>query len=331
MNDPILLPSPAMQVEFAKALQLIRRRCLQDALFETVSQLSIPQLDQQLGQVAREADLALMARHGLRGELLFPVPLMLQANPQLLGYYRLLLGFSQKEFYARGRGTSRFKSMEEKGRIGSAIDIERDLAALCRALCEAGSLLLDGIRELPPSRHLLDDLTLLTVGPQLRGGVNNRLGSDGIVQVFEIIREIVSHAISSIDSGIIRIRSATGRTCIIEFSADPDIVIREEMVAGEYRNILAIEIKSGTDVSNIHNRIGEAEKSHQKARGRGFTECWTVINVLGLDMEKAHAESPTTNRFYGLAQLQSRRGDFYDDFRRRIVSLTSIPTVDNRG
>jgi hypothetical protein len=33
--------------------------------------------------------------------------------------------------------------------------------------------------------------------------------------------------------------------------------------------------KLDTDFSNIHNRIGEAEKSHQKARQTGYTEVAT--------------------------------------------------------
>jgi hypothetical protein len=32
---------------------------------------------------------------------------------------------------------------------------------------------------------------------------------------------------------------------------------------------VAVEIKGGKDYSNIHNRIGEAEKSHQKAKKEG--------------------------------------------------------------
>ncbi|MCC4593986.1 XcyI family restriction endonuclease, partial [Xanthomonas campestris pv. cannae] len=86
-----------------------------------------------------------------------------------------------------------------------------------------------------------------------------------------------------------------------------------------------IEDKSGTDVSNIHNRIGEAEKSHQNARQRGFTECWTVVNVGRLDMVKARSESPSTDRFYSLTALSLRAGDEYADFRRRVLSLTAIP------
>ncbi len=112
---------------------------------------------------------------------------------------------------------------------------------------------------------------------------------------------------------------------LIEFAPDPDIIIREEMAHRNYRNVVAIEIKSGTDVSNIHNRIGEAEKSHQKARQRGFTECWTIVNVNRLDLLKARSESPSTDRFYSLISLVTRTGEEYADFRRRVMSLTAIP------
>jgi hypothetical protein len=114
---------------------------------------------------------------------------------------------------------------------------------------------------------------------------------------------------------------------LIEFAPDPDIIILEEMEPNHFRNVVAIEVKSGTDISNIHNRIGEAEKSHQKARQQGFTECWTVVNVSKLDLKKAKGESPSTDRFYSLSELITRSGDEYDDFRRRILSLTAIPTA----
>jgi len=99
----------------------------------------------------------------------------------------------------------------------------------------------------------------------------------------------------------------------------------------EFRNIVAIEVKSGTDVSNIHNRIGEAEKSHQKARQCEYTECWTVINVANFDKEKAERESPSTDRFYSLALLDTATGAEYEDFRRRIISLTAISETEPYG
>ncbi len=92
-----------------------------------------------------------------------------------------------------------------------------------------------------------------------------------------------------------------------------------------FRNIIAIEIKGGTDFSNIHNRLGEAEKSHQKARQTGFVECWTVVNVDNINLKMASKESPSSNRFYRLSQIGSRKSEEYSDFKNRIVSLTGIP------
>jgi len=326
MTNKIKFPPPKLQVDFAFALKRFRAVYLQNALLETVRDMNITELDRQLAQYVIPADLAAMAKYGLRGELLFAVPAVLEKNPYLLGYYRLLMGYSQKEFYGRdkGFGVGYFKAMEEKGKIGKAA--AADISDLCTAFCNTASILLQGIGPLRLSRELLDDLALLTVGPQLRGGANNQRGADGIVQVFEIIREIVAHATAEVRESAIEVASATGRPFLIEFAPDPDIIIREEMAYQNYRNVVAIEIKSGTDASNVHNRIGEAEKSHQKARRRGFTECWTVVNVGRLDMVKAHSESPSTDRFYSLANLAARSGDEYDDFRRRVLSLTAIPT-----
>lgn len=320
----INLPTPQLQIDFAFALKRFRATYLQNALFATVGEMKITEIDQQLAQYVPEADLALLANYGLRGELLFPVPVVLEKNPYLLGYYRLLMGYSQKEFYGadKGFGTSPFKTMETSGRINKAV--ADDIPELCRAFCKVASALLHGIDTLHPSKEILDDLSLLTVGPQLRGGVNNQLGMAGIVKVFEVIRGIVAHAASDIRENAIEIASATGRKVLIEFAADPDIIIREEMTPGQFRNTVAIEIKSGTDISNIHNRIGEAEKSHQKARQKGFTECWTVVNVSRLDMDTARSESPSTNRFYSLAELEKGEGAEFDDFKMRVVSLTSI-------
>ncbi len=327
MTNTIKFPSPNLQIDFALALKRFRAVYLQSALLETVRNLNIAELDKQLAEFVPAHDLATLAQYGLRAELLFPVPALLEANPYLLGYYRLLMGYSQKEFYGRdkGFGVGYFKLMEDKGRAGARA--LADLPALCAAFCESASALLEGVGPLRVSRELLDDLTLLTVGPQLRGGANNQRGTAGIVLVFEIIQEIVAHATAEVRDSAIEVNSATGRSVLIEFAADPDIIIREEMEPQHYRNVVAIEVKSGTDVSNIHNRIGEAEKSHQKARQSGFTECWTVVNVSRLDMVKARSESPTTNRFYSLTALALRTGDEYDDFKRRVLSLTAIPST----
>jgi hypothetical protein len=212
--------------------------------------------------------------------------------------------------------------MEETGSLRSA---QRDaLDALCLALAVASKALLEGIGAKRISRDRLDDLALLTVGPQLRGGHNVRAGTAGITRVFQTISAIVSHATANTTPQLIELRNAAGRRILIQFGSDPDIRIQEEMTSGALRNIVAIEVKAGLDFSNIHNRIGEAEKSHQKAKADGYVERWTVVNVDRVDMTMARQESPSTDRFYRLSQIDSGTGEEYRDFYNRITALTGI-------
>lgn len=184
--------------------------------------------------------------------------------------------------------------------------------------------LVDGIGITRISRDLLDDLTLLTLGPQLRGSANVKKGSVSIQVVFELIRDIVRPAVTTATDKRLVLMNAARRRVTIQFASDPDIVIRELMSKGSYRNIIAVEVKGGTDISNIHNRIGEAEKSHQKARQSGYTECWTIVNVYKLDDAKARRESPSTNIFFHLSEIIQTDTVAYADFRNRILALTGI-------
>ena len=263
----INIPLPELQINFSKILKKIRGTYLQEALSKTIDIIILSKLDKELNEFVPEKYLKLLAKHGLRGELIFPVPYLLETNPFLLGYYRLLLGVSQKEFYSTAFGVSIFKTMEAKG-----ILLERNkvkLSVLCEALINSAIALADGIGEDNLNSNILDDLTLLTVGPQLRGGANVERGSAGIVDVFNVIYNIVKKSVVFSSSNKIELKNAAGRKVLIEFSSDPDIVIREKINENRYRNIVAIEVKGGRDFSNIHNRVGEAEKSHQKAKKSG--------------------------------------------------------------
>jgi len=258
-----------------------------------------------------------VAAAGLRGELVFPVPIILETSPRLLGYYRLLLGLSQKEFYSKGP-FGRFKHLEESGQI-----IERVmpmLPSLCRSLIGTASALVDGVDTLTAS--VIDDLQLLTLGPQLRGGRLNLLGQDAAREVFELLDHIASNAVTERDPRRLNLRNAAGRSVRIEFSADPDVCIYEDL-ASKTRPLVSIEIKGGQDVSNVHNRLGEAEKSHQKARKRGFFEFWTILGAAA-DMDMARRESPTTGHFFSLPQISDRRSAAFHEFRDLVRSILGI-------
>jgi hypothetical protein len=314
---PIL--SPALQLGFYERLEAARKAYLLPALRKQARELDIGLLDAELLKLAGNDKLAFVASRGLRGEIVFPVPYVLSSMPTLLGYYRLLLGFSQKEFY---RGPfARFKRMESEGVLtGTTLD---SLAPLCESLIESSWLLVNGLPDL--SQDSLNELTLLTLGPQFRGSRNVTLGIEAIRTVFALIKTIVSERVEEEGKSYLDIRSAAGRVFRIEFAPDPDIAIRQLLGDGSYRNRIAIEVKGGTDFSNIHNRLGEAEKSHQKAKGEGFTQFWTVINVAA-DIGRAvwKQETPTTNELFYLEQIADVRSKEHARFREYLVSELGI-------
>jgi len=53
------------------------------------------------------------------------------------------------------------------------------------------------------------------------------------------------------------------------------------MRANTFRQLIAIEVKAGSDFSNIHNRIGEAEKAIRKLRQMGLSSAgpWSMLTI----------------------------------------------------
>lgn len=313
---PIL--TPTVQLGFYQRLKEAQKTHLLPALLAHVGDLDIGQLDRELLDYVHSDRLAFVARKGLRGELVFPVPYILSTKPTLLGYYRLLLGFSQKEFF-KGPFT-RFKSMEAQGIL---TEPTRDLLrSLCESLVESSWILVNGLPEL--SGEIINSLTLLTLGPQLRGSRNVYLGVEAISTVFALIKAIVADHVTEEGETYLVVASAAGRAFRIEFSPDPDIAIRQVLADGSYRNRIAVEVKGGRDFSNIHNRLGEAEKSHQKAKADGFTQFWTVVNVAGIDETVWKQETPTTTEFFNLEEISDLRNLEHSRFKEYLVSELGV-------
>lgn len=314
---PILAPD--LQVAFYYRLQTLRGVYLREGLKRTVEALDVERLNDELKTYVSKGALKRVASFGLRGEVLFPVPYLLQENPYLLGYYRLLYGLSQKEFYNKGP-FGRFIGMEERGEV--AARIESLLPALCRSLVATGELLVEGVETLT-LEHILE-LQLLTVGPYLRGSENTRIGQGATLEVMDIIKGIVGPALRQETKRSLRLENASGRTVMIEFGSDPDVRIEEVLESGS-RPLVSMEIKGGTDSSNIHNRLGEAEKSHQKARKQGFFEFWTIVRC-NVNLENAQGESPTTGHFFHIDHLLESGHKEARLFRDLLCSIIGIPT-----
>ena len=292
-----------------------------DALGEALAQIDPTVLKRELSTYLPTDVQRILAAAGIRDEHIFPTPIILKTKPALLGYYRLLLGVPQKSFYRSDTGLSQFKRMEARGVLNDSQ--ERMLPDLCRALGEG---LADLVRQMSPgiSQRDVAELPLLTLGAQFQGSNNNSIGRQAVMDAFLSIREIVKDHITQEQEGKISVKNSAGRTVIIALAADPDVRIQEEF-SGKLQNKVAMEIKGGTDKSNAHNRAGEAEKSHQKAKGAGFRDFWTIIAKKGLDTEKLRRESPTTNSWFDAAQVLGREGEDWDEFRNRLAGQVGIP------
>ncbi len=151
----------------------------------------------------------------------------MERNPFLLGYYRLLLGLSQKEFYSKGP-FGRFKGFEERGEIPP--HLEDQVPALCSSLIQSAQLLVKGLDDL--SLSIVHELQLLTLGPQLRGGSNTSIGQEATKEFFAIMKSLVADYTKEITKRTIHIQNDSKRNVLIEFSSDPDVSITEQLRDG---------------------------------------------------------------------------------------------------
>lgn len=249
---------PELQVSFYFRLQTIKDLYFHESLKNTIKELDIQEIDSELSKFVSSKNLTKLAEYSLRGEAVFPIPLILKSNPFLLGYYRLLYGFSQKEFYSKGP-FGRYKLMEDRGKLTARA--ESGIAELCSSLIYSAETLVLEIGTL--TLQTIAELQLLTVGPQFRGSMNNKYGQAATQKTFNLIKSLISNYIVHSTQNSFEIKNDSGRKVSIRFSSDPDIEIVEKLTAGE-RGLISIEIKGGRDYSNIHNRIGEAKKATKK-------------------------------------------------------------------
>lgn len=316
--------SVAKQVAFHQLLAGARKTVLADALSAAMRAADQEKVKAELSDlIPRDVQKALAAT-GIRDEWVFPSPTVLREQPTLVGYYRLLLGISQKEFYRGETGMGPLKSMEVSANLSDRQD--KLLPEFCRAMASALS---DLVRQLSPVMTPRDvsELPLLSLGAQFQGGNNVTIGKRATAEVFLAIAELVEPHLASRTESKLHLRNAAGREVTIRLGADPDVSI-DEAVGSVVHSHVAVEIKGGTDTSNVHNRAGEAEKSHQKAREAGYRDFWTIILLKNVDVAKLHSESPTTTSWFDAAEVLGRSGPSWDDFCERLASAVGIPLTD---
>jgi hypothetical protein len=329
-NKPLPVLSPDLQISLYSRLQSLRKLYFREGLRATVeaADFDLGVLDLELATHVPAAQLKRLAAEGLRGEIFFPVPCLLIRNPWLLGYYRLLLGFSQKAFYEQGPFSS-FRVLEIGGRIPA--QLEPAILPLCKSLIGSAAALLDAID--PVHLDVVHDLQLLTLGPQLRGSRNVDVGQAAVETMVDLLKGLLTTYSPTLKRREIAFTNDSSTMISIHFGGDPDIALMAKLESGN-RKLVAIEIKGGTDVSNIWNRLGEAEKSHQTARAKGYNELWTIASVdLQSNPETlrtAEQKCPSTTRFFFLRRIVDGTTAEGDLFRQLLGSIVGAKLVQGR-
>lgn len=310
------IPNTERQTYIEVFLQQARKNCLHEVVAKTAHEVSPKDLRTELVSHVPAEGLALLQGTGIRDEEVYAVPCLLESCPGIVAFYRLLLGISQKQFYAAKTGLSKFKVLEERSIVPAAL--KPYLGDFCRAvnlsICQ---LLLSFPRSC--LRSDVDQLPIMTLGAQADGSWRTQIGSSATQEVFASLKSIVKQTGSRFKEtkSSITVTNSSGRRVSLMLSADPDVVIREEFTNGSVYKT-AIEIKGGKDRSNVHNRAGEAEKSHQKARQDGAGDCWTVISLENASLDKLKQESPSTREWFDLDEIRTQSGPCWS----RIVLLT---------
>lgn len=312
---PLKVPDTGKQVFVAGLLWKARQTGLHQAVSNAAASIPAKTLRAEILAHAPGVGLTVLQGTSVRDEEVFATPSLLTAAPGALAYYRLLLGISQKQFYERVTGLNIFKAMEEAQRISPAARTR--LSDLCKALNDAMTQLL---HALPPGslRLDVDQLPLMTLGAQADGAWRTRIGTSATAEVYNAMLSIVlasRRKVIAQTSASITVLNNSGREVVLTVAPDPDLVIREKF-GTTYEYKAAIEIKGGTDYSNIHNRVGEAEKSHQKAMTDGAGTCWTVIHLAHANMAKLKQESPTTREWIDMADVVARSGPGWTRLQR---------------
>jgi XcyI restriction endonuclease len=325
--NPIL---PNTAINLFQALLTARGRQLQPALDQAAQVVGVLSIDAELHRLVPTPTLNYLASLNLRGERVFPVPSIIRHAPQLIGYYRMLLGISKKDFsQANKLGYGTWANAEAQETISARLDPY--VEDFCKALIAPLVELVDATKLLKPlDDHDLNDLALLTLGPTLQGGRNNVIGQQAAKDVFDALHDLVRPWIRLDTDALIQFQTPAGTVYELAVGSDPDIRLDEVILvprgAATRRPIVAMEIKGGRDISNAHNRAGEAEKSHLKAKEQGYQERWTIMEMRGLDWNQIRAETPSSTEVFDAAEVRQRSGTSWENPKRKLSVVVGIAT-----
>lgn len=314
MDKKPLPLSPELAISLYENLIEARKLYLHPALSKAVKETGVKTIDEELYRLAPLQALDHLAEMGLRGELAFPVPAIIKRAPSLLGYYRMLLGQSKKEFRRKGYGT--WVNAEENGKLSKQNEIE--LEEYCSYLIQHLATLIFAMGQF--NQKDLSDLALLTLGSTFQGARNDAIGTLAEKQIFELLYHLVKPWATYFEWPVIRLSIPHGPTFEIINKSDPDISLRVGSGAASIP-LLAIEVKGGGDASNAHNRAGEAEKSHIKAATAGYIHRWTLIQIPPGQKNRILDETPSSTRVFEFNEIIVQEGNEWQEFCKEFLKL----------
>ena len=216
-----------------------RRTMLQPALNVAVKAVGVAAIDADLQRLVPSGPLDHLGSLGLRGERVFPTPVVLGQAPPLIGYYRMLLGISRKEFRQPGRlGYGAWEAAERDGRL--SVGLSAQLDEFCRQLIQPLAALVFAMGQFDDRD--LNDLALLTLGPTFQGGRNTVIGAAAAVDALRALRTLVTGVIALDSPGVLRFQAPAGRMFQMIAGADPDIAVSAG-AGNQAVPFLAVEVK----------------------------------------------------------------------------------------
>ena len=312
MNDlPLNPPRATRQVTFHELLLAARRTWTIDALSSVLASVDPQMVKSQLLIYVPMDVQQTLARLGIRDEHVFPTPVVLEAKPALVGYYRLLTGVGQKSFYRGPTGMSPFRKLENDGVLLPST--RQLLPDFCAAM---GDVLAELIRAIAPalSARDLSELQLLTLGSNFYGSANTKIGQVATKGVLDAIATALVDYVVERAARSLLARSPNGRTFTIALSSDPDVAV-QETISGDVTNVLAIEIKGGSDAANVYNRGGEAENRTKPPKNEVITSAGRSSEPAGSTLTSSGADHQ--RRIPGLIRRKSWR-------RRAMIGTISL-------
>src|ERR1039457_3004092 len=92
LPEPLLRQARLVELLSTSCWSRLRKQWFMDALSDALRQLDQNAVKAEISEYVPADVQKIIAAAGVRDEHIFPLPIVLEAKPSLVGYYRLLLG-----------------------------------------------------------------------------------------------------------------------------------------------------------------------------------------------------------------------------------------------